>query len=451
MASRGKERTLDESVNDALESVISYHERTKHHPQRYARSPGYLDWANEPEPFRRFEGSILLELPFIEKDREAGHHGLYHRDRNPFHPFTIGAIAAFLELSMGLSAWKSSQGLSWALRIDPSSGNLHPTEAYLVLPPMPETGGLGGVYHYNPYLHALEQRASFDLKFWRPLGEHFGAEGFLVGLSSIPWRESWKYGERAFRYCNQDIGHAMAGLSFSANLLGWKVACLNAVSDSEIEIILGFEKAIWERFEEEYPSVLLFVHESPGKRVPGDLPQELIEPFGTLSYTGEPNRLSRGHREWPVIGEVSAATRKPRTPERRYRYRDHPLLGEERYGEKAAEIIRKRRSALAYDGKTSLPREHLFEILDKTIPRSRCAPFDLELGDPAVHLLLFVHRVSGLPSGLYFLFRNERDIEGITARSHARFLWERPGNAPGTLPLFLLEKGDFRATGAMAG
>ena len=29
-----------------------------------------------------------------------------------------------------------------------------------------------------------------------------------MALTSITWREAWKYGERAFRYCNHDVGHA---------------------------------------------------------------------------------------------------------------------------------------------------------------------------------------------------------------------------------------------------
>jgi len=35
-------------------------------------------------------------------------------------------------------------------------------------------------------------------------------EDFYLALTSIPWREAWKYGERAFRYCQHDLGHALA-------------------------------------------------------------------------------------------------------------------------------------------------------------------------------------------------------------------------------------------------
>src|SRR5512140_998765 len=31
---------------------IAYHERSKHHPERYASGPHGLDWATQPNPFR---------------------------------------------------------------------------------------------------------------------------------------------------------------------------------------------------------------------------------------------------------------------------------------------------------------------------------------------------------------------------------------------------------------
>ncbi len=57
---------------DPGDVVIAYHQRTKHHPQRYALSPGFMDWANQPNPFRRYRGARLLQLdhlPPIDRDR----------------------------------------------------------------------------------------------------------------------------------------------------------------------------------------------------------------------------------------------------------------------------------------------------------------------------------------------------------------------------------------------
>ncbi len=212
--------------------VLAYHDRTKHHYERYARSPGTMDWKNQPNPFRFYEGTERVLLPFLKEDSKARHLDLYKRDHNAVAPFNLRNIAAFLELSLGLSAWKSVSGTKWALRINPSSGNLHPSEGYLVLPPL--EGLKSAVCHYSPFDHALEPTVQIPAGLWNRLEEHFGAPAFLVGLTSIFWRESWKYGERAFRYCNHDAGHALACLSISANLQGWKVTYLNGLSDQEV-------------------------------------------------------------------------------------------------------------------------------------------------------------------------------------------------------------------------
>ena len=282
---------------------------------------------------------------------------------------------------MGLSAWKSYSGTSWALRMNPSSGNLHPTETHLVLPPLKEDENPGGVFHYNPLLHILETRAEFDEEFWRKIEENFHQKGFLIGLTSIYWRESWKYGERAFRYCNHDIGHAMACLSFSANLLGWKITYLNSLSTKDIEIILGFQKTRWKEFEREEPDLLLFVHKGAEVLNQRNISSEIIRSFESLQFNGKPNQLSKEHVDWYVIDEVSSATDKPVTDEETYFYKDHDYFEKEIPSKDGVSIIRQRRSAQAYDGKTTISKKDFFAILDKTIPRNHSAPFDLEFGD----------------------------------------------------------------------
>ena len=48
--------------------IIAYHERTKHQPDRYASGPHGLDWATQPNPFRRFTGASLFRLPLADSD-----------------------------------------------------------------------------------------------------------------------------------------------------------------------------------------------------------------------------------------------------------------------------------------------------------------------------------------------------------------------------------------------
>ncbi len=426
------------------QKVIEYHERTKHFPNRPASSSGYLDWANQPDPFRTYEGATAVQLRFADSEISANCSDLFERGNNCFHPFSLTSIALFLELSMGLSAWKSYSGSSWALRMNPSSGNLHPTETHLILPPFKEDYNPGGVFHYNPLLHILEKRAEFNEEFWIKIEEHFHQKGFFIGLTSIYWRESWKYGERAFRYCNHDIGHAMACLSFSANLLGWRISYLNSLSTKDIEIILGFQKTGWKEFEREEPALLLFVHKGSEAINRRHMPSGLIGSFESLQFKGVPNQLSKEHVDWYIIDDVSSTTDKLMTDEETHFNKDFDYLEKETPSKDAVTIIRQRRSAQAYDGKTTIKKKDFFSILDKTIPRNHSAPFDLALGNIAIHILVFVHRVDDLDPGLYFLVRNESHLAEIKQNCHPYFFWEKVIEAPQMLPLFLLKDGDFK-------
>jgi nitroreductase len=92
---------------------------------------------------------------------------------------------------------------------------------------------------------------------------------------------------------------------------------------------------------------------------------------------------------------------------------------------------------------TGITKNQFCTMLDKTLPRDAGAPFDVGLTVACVHLLLFVHRVTGLEPGLYFLLRAERDLPALQQKCHRHFLW-RPADE--ALPLYLLQAGDFQST-----
>ena len=236
--------------------VLDYHERTKHHLHRFARSAGYMDWENQPNPFRTYEGAETLPLPLTARDPVLDYASLYRPATAVPAPFTRAAIGTLLELSLGLSAWKAAPGQRWSLRINPSSGNLHPTEAHLITIGIKDLSD--GIYHYHPLGHALEERALILPKQARALTPHLATPSLLVTLSSIFWRESWKYGERAFRYCQHDIGHALAALSLAARLLGWRLVRLEA-TDHDIAAALGFDRTPWPPQEAEEPALIAAV------------------------------------------------------------------------------------------------------------------------------------------------------------------------------------------------
>jgi SagB-type dehydrogenase family enzyme len=427
-----------------VKEIINYHEATKHHYDRYARSPGYMDWKNQPNPFRSYAGAPAVSLPLLQKDPAAAYRDLYQRTRNTQQPFTIEAIAGFLELSLGLSAWKAVSGAQWSLRINPSSGNLHPTEAHLILPPMKPLKS--GVYHYNALGHVLEKRAEIPAELWQGIVSHFGAEGFLIGISSIFWRESWKYGERAFRYCNHDAGHALACVSFSANLWGWKVSYLSGLPDEAIEKILGFDQTRFRRLEQEHADFLCFVHPHQSNAIPRALPDEMTAQFANLRFTGEPEILSQEVVNWESIYTTADLTKKPSSEEMTCNPANQKWASEETSSWSASEIIRKRRSATSFDPDGSITKNRFFSMLDKTLPRMDNAPFDAQLIAPSTHLLIFVHNIVDLAPGLYFFLRAKNDLDEVKQFSRSDFLWEPVETH---IPLYLLAEGDYRQQAMM--
>jgi SagB-type dehydrogenase family enzyme len=424
--------------SNAVDDIIAYHDRTKHQPERYARGPGGLDWASQPNPFRRFTGAPVFPLPLAGPDDTPTAATLFGVAAVPPRPFTPGAVGWFFELSLGLSARKEIPGSSWYLRINPSSGNLHPTEAYAVLPALKGLPGGDGVYHYAPLHHALEQRARW------PRGCKADAAGFCVGLASITWREAWKYGERAFRYCQHDVGHALAALRFAAATLGWRVQLLPEWDDAQLARLLGLDRA--EDFvgaERETPELLVkvIVNETAGQ-VPSPSADSSIEWFGRA------NLLSHSHVEWPVIDEaIAASERKARgvNPSEPGTVAAWPPPSPPACGHTAGQLIRQRRSAVDFDGVTSISCETFLAILDSTLPRTSAPPFDAWPFPPSLHLVLFVHRVMGLEPGLYLWLRAPADAESLRQAFHADFNWEAPANLARTVPLHRLDRGDLRS------
>jgi SagB-type dehydrogenase family enzyme len=421
----------------AYERVVAYHQATKHHFNRYARSAGFMDWANQPDPFRTFEGAERLPLPLVPDTPALPYDDLHTPVAGPPMPLNDENLSSFLALSMGLSAWKKAGASRWALRINPSSGNLHPTETHLVLPA--HGGSTGGVYHYASFDHALERRADLPEGCWPPMVSHFGGPGFLVALSSIHWRESWKYGERAFRYCLLDAGHALAALSYAARLHNWRLVCLSGASDRQIKTLLGFDRTGWHALEEEVPELICWVStETGGGAAAQYLTDQLVEPFQGLALHGTPNPLSAKPVDWSAIADVSDAVKKSQTTAEPGHLEPMPQSAIPT-GRSAAEVIRQRRSAVNYHPQDSISTQTFLSILSPTLARRGAPPFAALSMPAGVHLLLFVHRVEGTPPGLYLLARRSDHLAGMQARWRKDFLWQ-PVQAG--LPLYRLLEGD---------
>jgi SagB-type dehydrogenase family enzyme len=228
---------------DPLLSVFEYHERTKHQFDRPAASLGYMDWATQPDPFRAFSDAPTVDLRRPELRAQPTYDSLFLTgDRPVAHPHALDAdsVGRLFYHSLALSAWKKARWTQpWSLRINPSSGALHPTEGYLICGVVSDLLDTPGVYHYVPFFHRLERRVSFTPEQYAKLVDGFPEPCVLIGLSSIYWRESWKYGERAFRYCHHDVGHALGCFAFAARTMGWRVRVLNSIPGADLNRLLA--------------------------------------------------------------------------------------------------------------------------------------------------------------------------------------------------------------------
>ena len=460
-------------ASNPVDQIIHYHVRTKHHFNRYARSQGYLDWANQPDPFRRFEGAQLIPLPLIEADKEPfspSYGAIYERGAVSCQPVNVRTLSRFFEFALALSAWKKTGESEWALRSNPSSGNLHPTEGYVVLPRIDGVSPAPGLYHYAPKEHGLEQRAEFQADMVERLLAPFPDDAFLFGLTSVHWREAWKYGERAFRYCNHDVGHAIGTARIAAATLGWNMTLLDSVDQDTVAMLLGTDRR--EDFgeaEPEHPDCLAVVWpvgevkreklnvKSGGVELPLFLDAAVVKELVGAVWHGKANRLSQEHGvHWDIIDEAAAASWKmdatqitvslgqlPNGPAL------HPSLFTF-HGPSAGQIIRQRRSAVSFDGKTSISASSFFHMMQRVIPYAeriqleRPVPWDVWPYDPSIHLMIFVHRVDGLRPGLYCLVRDQKKLPFIQHALNPELNWTIAPGCPDGLLLYWLLEGDAK-------
>jgi hypothetical protein len=86
--------------------VTAYHARTKHGLRGYAREPETPDSDAQRNSFREFAGAPRTELAFTADGLETGFSTFRESGAVPPLPLNAASVAALLELSVGLSAWK---------------------------------------------------------------------------------------------------------------------------------------------------------------------------------------------------------------------------------------------------------------------------------------------------------------------------------------------------------
>lgn len=442
-------------MDTSIAQVHRYHEQTKHSTQAYAPSPGFLDWDAQPNPFRHFEGAKRIYLPLKHPPTDQGQRSLndLYQQTYPAQSLSLASLSLFLELGVGLSAWKTTGNECWSLRHNASSGNLHPTETYLILWADVDDRLLPGVYHYYAYEHCLELRSEIPCELAKQFAQEAAGSWGAIALTSIHWREEWKYGARALRYCQLDAGHAFSSLNYSAALQGWRLDIDTQIYDSDIRRCLGLD-TIEQHVEQEHPDLLAYLTPQASTAIAGSsahskpLPeayfsrsidyQRLTQALS--SWHGVACQLSEEHAHWPQIKAVLPALEKTAAsfserPQLPISY--EPIIDDHRACAPAEKIIRRRRSAQRMQLGSGTTKAVLFNILARLIPNYNRLPYQGFNYSPCISHVVFIHQVDGMAPGIYYFCPSSETLALLKAATeHKLFSWHKVTDH---LPLYALD------------
>ena len=225
-------------------------------------------------------------------------------------------------------------------------------------------------------------------------------------LSTIVWRQAWKYQDRAFRYCFHDLGHAAAPMVECLEGLGHQPKTYQRFDDLPVSKLLGLDET------DEIPCMLIAASTQSPLNLSG-----IADPGMEtgLVYEGQPNALSTDSIEYDSITNVQQATMKSATPppnlpppEPLHTGESIPLTHNAEAVDDLWTLARRRRSAVSFDGRTGITLDALGTILYRATEshESDITKFHHSNGgDFLIHLYLYVHRIEGLEPGIYYYNR----------------------------------------------
>jgi SagB-type dehydrogenase family enzyme len=208
----------------------AFHQATKHSFASIRRRGHFLDWDNQPHPFKVYEGLPGASLP-AESAAAAGEADLR-------------ALARMLRYGAGiLRTRKLADGQDVRFRTYASAGALYPVELYVVSGDL--AGMTAGVFHFDPAAASLTRLREGDHRPWlvrAAAGEPAVATApVALVLTGIPWRTGWKYTERGYRHLYWDAGMILANLLALAQASALPARVILGFVDAELELLLGLD------------------------------------------------------------------------------------------------------------------------------------------------------------------------------------------------------------------
>ncbi len=219
------------SDNRNSEVAFKYHNATKHSYASVRNNPHFLDFNNQPIPFKIYP--TLPPTPLPAEVRQTGVAALSaisevvmpETDSVP----DLEAIAQLLYLSAGITRHRKYPGGEIYFRAAACTGALYEVELYLVCGELANLAA--GVYHFAAAEFGLRKLRTGDYRgvlIEATAAEHAIAHAPLTVVCTCTyWRNAWKYQDRTYRHFGWDNGTLLANLLAVATAQGLpaKVVC----------------------------------------------------------------------------------------------------------------------------------------------------------------------------------------------------------------------------------
>jgi len=299
-----RQRRPAEAQSPAGSAVtLRYHDLTRHSYDSVRERPHTLDWENQPSTSKRYLDLGRQPLP---PEMLPGLPPTWELLRRLSSPASLPArsacglaeLAALCYLGYGTTARKAYPGFVSTLRAAPSAGALYPCELYVCLRGVTDLAD--GVYHYAQADHSLTCLRQGDfLPYLRAAsGDAPSLDGadIVLAISTIWWRSSWKYRDRAYRYCLNDTGHLAGNLLLAGRALGYRTAVVYDFLDADVNDLLGLDAG-----REATLALVACSTGGPSGALPASLP-----PLAAIRPAHRP--LSAQEVAYPTITEAHSAT-----------------------------------------------------------------------------------------------------------------------------------------------
>lgn len=207
----------------------------------------YLDWDNKPKPFKFYTEipSIPLPTDFPLPNRNV----ITMKEANQITSLenpkiNTRLLSSLLFFTSGITRQITLPHGKYYMRAAPATGALYPIETYIVCENI--DGLQAGVYHFCPGEFSLTRLREGDYRQF--LSEAAGFEQviknspLIIILTSIAWRNAWKYQARSYRHWFWDSGVIVANLIATASSFGFDTKLIAGYIDKFVNELLCLEE-----------------------------------------------------------------------------------------------------------------------------------------------------------------------------------------------------------------